>query len=95
MKIEFDGEAILSEGDFHDALAEALDLTGYYGGNLSALWDVLSTDVERPVRLVWENSAVSQAAMGSGFDRLVDVLRRVEKQDTEWNLPNRFELVLK
>ena len=94
MKIEFDGEAILSEGNFHDVLAEALDLSGYYGGNLTALWDVLSTDVERPVRLVWKNSAVSRAAMGSSFDRLVDVLRRVEKQDIEWNLPDGFELVL-
>lgn len=83
MKIELDGVSILLEQDFHDALASALNLSGYYGCNLSALWDVLSVDVERPVRLLWRNSAASHAAMGAGFERLVDVLRRVERQDID------------
>ena len=94
MKIELDGEAILSEHDFHGALASALNLSGYYGRNLSALWDALSADVERPVRLLWKNSAASHAAMGAGFQRVVDVLRRVERQDIELNLARKFELVL-
>jgi len=94
MNIEFDGRSILSEGSFHDALAEALEFGPYYGGNLSALWDTLSTDVERPVRLVWKNSAASKAAMGASFDRVVNVLRRVEAEDSEMQYEAKFELVL-
>lgn len=94
MIIEIDGEAIQSEADFHYALGESLDLSSYYGRNLDALWDVLSTDVERPIRIEWKNAAASKAVMGECFDRLVNVLRRVESQDVEWNLPERFELVL-
>lgn len=94
MKIEFDGEAIQTEADFHHALAEALDLPGYYGRNLNALWDVLSTDVVRPISIQWRNSEASKTAMGERFDRIVEVLRKVEKQDVEWKLLERFELIL-
>jgi ribonuclease inhibitor len=94
MNIEFDGEAIQAEIDFHYALAEALDLPDYYGKNLNALWDILSTDVERPLRLEWKNSVISKDAMGERFDLIVGVLRRVERQDREWNLADRFELIL-
>lgn len=94
MNIEFDGKSILSEGSFHDALAEALDFGPYYGANLDALWDTLSIDVERPVRLVWINSSASKAVMGASFDRIVDVLRRVEAEDIELQYPDKFELIL-
>jgi ribonuclease inhibitor len=94
MNIEFDGEAIQSEVDFHYALAEALGLPEYYGQNLSALWDVLTTDVERPVRIEWRNSASSKEAMGERFNLIVGVLRRVEQQDAEWSLTDKFELIL-
>ena len=94
MNIEIDGSAILSEGSFHDAIASALDFGPYYGGNLDALWDVLGTDVERPVRLVWHDSNISRAAMGASFSRIVDVLRAVEKEDIELQYSSRFELVL-
>ncbi len=94
MRIDLDGDKILSESDFHDAISHALALSTYYGRNLSALWDVLSTDIERPIRLVWKNSAVSHAAMGQRFVRIVEVLRRVERQDGELNLSSRFELIL-
>lgn len=94
MIIEFDGESILSEGNFHDALAEALNFGPYYGASLAALWDTLSIDVKRPVRLVWSNSSASKVAMGESFDRIVAVLRRVEAEDIELQYRDKFELVI-
>lgn len=94
MKIELDGMRINSEKEFHKAIADALKLPGYYGHNLDALNDVLSADVERPVVLTWNHASQSKALMGSDFDKIVAVLRRVEAQDVEWGLEEKFELVL-
>ncbi|MFZ6733664.1 barstar family protein [Undibacterium sp. Ji42W] len=95
MIIELYGESLGSEGDFHEALANALDLSEFYGRNLDALWDVLSIDVERPLQLVWINSEKSKQAMGARFDQIVKILRRVEQYDLEAKYKNRFELALK
>lgn len=94
MKIDFDGTSIMDEGDFHDALTEALDLSPFYGRNLAALWDTLTTDIEKPVQLIWNNSKASSQAMGDRFDAIVRVLQRVQRQDAEMGLKDRFELTL-
>jgi ribonuclease inhibitor len=88
------GERVRDEREFHEEIARLLDLGPHYGKNLDALWDRLSADVERPVMLVWSNAAMSQEHMGSAFDAVVAVLRRVESQDAEENLVQRFTLQL-
>lgn len=94
MRVDIDGNNILNEADFHSAISSALSLPRYYGRNLDALFDVLSVDVERPLVLAWQNSSISQEKMREGFARIVDVLRRIEVQDSEWDLAERFELRL-
>lgn len=91
MRVEIDGTSVHSERDVHDQLARALDFGPFYGNNLSALWDRLSTDVERPVELVWRDSAVSREALGDEvFEKLTEVLLEVQAQDENWKLINRF-----
>lgn len=85
-----EGRAIRSEADFHREIGVLLDMGPYYGGNLDALWDRLSTDVERPITLVWKDSAESHRRLGGYFDRIVNVLERVKRQDEAWNLRERF-----
>lgn len=92
MKVELDGQKILTERDFHTELSKALDLPRHYGANLDALWDVLSTDIERPITLAWVNSAYSKEAMKERFDDILAVLQRVERQDMEWELEEVFKL---
>lgn len=96
MILEIYGSKVRSEADFHDAIVEALRLPPHYGKNLDALWDVLSADVERPLRIIWRDASLSKAAMPECFAKIVEVLRRVERQDIEWNLPEaeRFDVVL-
>jgi len=91
MDVVLRGEDIRSEQDLHRILADKLDFGPYYGANLAALWDRLTTDVERPVRLIWENAASSRAAMGDAlFAKITQLLRDVEQQDRDWGLSDAF-----
>lgn len=91
MRVEIDGARIRSVSDLHEALSEALDFGPHYGANLSALWDRLSTDVERPVEVVWKESALSRAALGEReFEKIRDLLLRVQLQDESFGWSDRF-----
>ena len=94
MRVVIDGRGIGSEAEFHDKIAEAMDFPSYYGKNLDALWDVLSTEIERPITLVWKNSASSEASMGDDFSKIHDLLNKVVDQDIEWGLDEKFEVVI-
>ena len=94
MQVELDGEHIANEAQFHAAIVKALDLGGHYGRNLDALWDVLTTDVERPVTLVWRDSTVSRQAMPERFAAIVGVLQRVAAQDRDHGWDECFDIEL-
>ncbi|MDR5802253.1 barstar family protein [Caballeronia sp. LZ001] len=94
MKIELDGERVLSEQDFHQQLASALDVQAFYGCNLDALWDLLSTSVERPVTLVWNNSQISKTSMGRAFEEVRGILERVKQQDEKFGWEDKFTYLL-
>ena len=91
MRIVLDGTQISSEADLHDALTAQLDFGPYYGRNLDALWDRLSTDIERPVELIWMDSRASEALMGPEvFGKIKSILIRVMDQDESFGLKDRF-----
>ncbi|MYV61817.1 barnase inhibitor [Streptomyces sp. SID4931] len=93
MNVELDGRQIETPLDFHEALAEALDFGPHYRPNLAALWDRLSADIERPVEIVWTNSAESRAAMGSDrFEEIRSVLVRAQEQDLSFGWDERFSV---
>ncbi|NLI83192.1 MAG: barstar family protein [Deltaproteobacteria bacterium] len=71
------GEEVQSLEQFYDAIGSQLSLPEYFGHNLDALWDVLSTDVEGPVEIVWTQAGLSRQAMKEDFERLVAVLEEV------------------
>jgi ribonuclease inhibitor len=91
MRVILDGSRVKSEDDLHRELVSLLDFGPYYGANLDALWDRLSTDVPRPVHLVWVASGISRDAMGSLlFDRVERILLNTAEQDITFNLADRF-----
>lgn len=91
MRVIIDGALIRSESDLHDALARQLDFGPYYGRNLHALWDRLSTDVPRPVEIVWEDSETSRVLLGTDeFEKIKSVLVRVMDQDKSLELSEKF-----
>ncbi len=95
MDVILPGNAIKSEGDLHRLLSEKLDFGPYYGSNLAALWDRLTTDVERPVRLIWKDADLSRAEIGNElFVKIVDMFRDVEEQDRELGRADIFTFII-
>jgi ribonuclease inhibitor len=96
MRVVLDGSAIRTERDFHRQLARLLDFGPYYGNNLDALWDRVSKDVERPVELVWEDSAASREHLGDDlFGTIVKLLSDAQQHDIDAGYPDRFTIELR
>lgn len=58
----------------YNELARQLGFPDHFGRNLDALWDVLTTDIEGPLEIVWENPELSRAGLGDDYARLVSLL---------------------
>jgi ribonuclease inhibitor len=76
------GDLMTSELDVHRVLAEQLDFGPYYGRNLDALWDRLTTDVERPAHIIWTHAARSRKTLGrKRFNKFAGVLLQAAARD--------------
>ena len=80
------GKTIRSLEDLYDQLAIGLSLPKHFGRNLDALWDVLSTDVEGPFKIVWEHSGDSKKLMGKDFGRIITLLKDLQKEREDFTL---------
>lgn len=67
------GAEFESAGEVHGFLARELGFPAYYGGNLDALFDVL-TDISRPVRIILEMTGVKEERMREFFRRMAQVM---------------------
>ncbi len=59
--------------DFYASVRAGLDLPGWTGANLDALWDVL-TDLTAPTALVWRGHATFAVARPDPWRRILAVL---------------------
>ncbi len=77
------GRSVHSLDELYDEIARQLPLPDYFGRNLDALWDVLSTDIEGPVEMVWGDAEHSKRSMGKDYERVVFLLRDLtaERED--------------
>ncbi len=80
------GKTIGSLDDLYDRISILIDLPEHFGRNLDALWDVLSTDVEGPFEIIWKNADDSKKSMGKDFDRVLKLLRDLEKERDDFKL---------
>ena len=94
MEVHLDGRQMRTEQDFHLQLAQQLDLGPYYGHNLHALWDRLSTDVERPCKIIWHDAEISRSNLGETFALILSVFDRTVQQDREFGEAEGFWYVL-
>ena len=67
-KVKLAGKSIRSPEEFYGQIARKLRFPDYFGRNLDALWDVLTTDVKGPVELAWEDAEASKKFMGKDFE---------------------------
>ena len=94
-EVILDGSNILTEADFHHAMSESLGFCPYYGKNLDALWDYLSSDVERPVKIIWLDSESSKKSLGKCFDKIIHIFEKTKQQDLKFNWDEKFNYILK
>lgn len=83
-RIEFVNVA--SADDFYDQLEGQLELDHPLGRNLDAVYDVLSTDTEGPLELVWHDAGFSRVALGDWFVRIADVLNIVSSERDDFRV---------
>lgn len=80
------GQVIRSLDDLYDQLLSGLALPAHFGRNLDALWDVLSTEVAGPFKIVWKHADDSRTLMGSDFNRVVKLFQELEKERDDFQL---------
>jgi ribonuclease inhibitor len=88
-KVKLAGKSIRSLEEFYGEIARKLRFPDYFGRNLDALWDVLTTDIKGPVELAWEDSEVSEKSMGEDFEKVAALLRDVEKERGDFKVSFR------
>ena len=74
------GDKTASAEDFYAALERQLELPGYFGRNLDALWDVLTGDVAGPLEIVWQDADLSRQIMGDEFHDITALLLEVAEE---------------
>ncbi len=77
---------VASAEDFYAQLEGQLDLEYAMGHNLDAVYDVLSTDIEGPVEMVWHDSGFSRVALGDWYGRIADVLNIVSSERDDFRV---------
>jgi len=88
-KVKLTGKAIRSLDEFYGEIAKKFRFPDYFGRNLDALWDVLTTDVKGPVELAWEDSEASKKSMGKDFAKVAALLRDVGKEREDFKVSFR------
>lgn len=83
-----DGAEIKNKNEFHEALGSKAHFPAYYGRNLDALWDVLSTQTDE-LNVFWYNYHVSRRVLNADenyFERIRAVFHDAKKQGAPVNL---------
>jgi ribonuclease inhibitor len=83
------GRMVHSLDELYDEIARLLPLPDHFGRNLDALWDVLSTDIEGPVEIVWEDAEDSRRSMGEDYERVVSLFRDLTAEREDFRIVYR------
>lgn len=78
--ITLDGKKMTSRTAAHHYIQCRLNLPAYYGGNLDALWDLLSTQSE-PVHIRLVHQRAAQTQLGSYAGSLVRVFSDAAREN--------------
>lgn len=78
MDITLDGSKLKSIEDFHNEIMRILELPLYYGKNLDALWDCLTSWIDLPLTLTWKDYEISRNNLGDFADRALQLFKDAE-----------------
>ena len=80
------GKNLTSLDQLYDELARQLEFPAYFGRNLDALWDLLTTDIPGPIRIRIKQPKTAQNRLGEDFNRLYDLLKEVEEERDDFKV---------
>lgn len=80
--VRLDGREMTTRALAHDALTRALQLPDYYGRNLDALWDMVST-MEADVQLTYAEDMLS--ALGMYGQKLLALLEEADAKNPSFH----------
>lgn len=80
-KILLDGYEMTDKKNTHNYLEEKFDFPDYYGGNLDALWDML-TSISEPIEIELINANGLVENMGRYGENIIRVFKDVVKENT-------------
>ena len=84
-QVILDGTRIQTRAQLHDALQSLLELPAWYGRNLDALFDCLSTCSEQ-VELTMQGRLALRVYLGSYAEKLERVLKRAAEENENFTL---------
>ncbi len=80
--VVLEGSLIHSEQDFHNQISKLLNFGPYYGYNLDALWDMISSGIGDFCYLRWVDSSFSKKTLGNEcFNTIISLFNEVKKND--------------
>lgn len=77
-RIVLEGKSLKTKEILHQTLKDKLELPEYYGKNLDALWDCLTSWVDVPLTVVWNEYNESEKLLGSYASDVVQVFKDAE-----------------
>ena len=72
-EVYVNGSDFANMEEVHEYLAEELDFPGYYGKNLSALYDVL-TDISEETKIIMDLSYITDGDFLREMERMAEVM---------------------
>ena len=79
-EIRLNGSKMVDKASTHEYLKQKLELPEYYGNNLDALWDCLSTDFS-PKKIILYNCDKLKKNLGSYGSTLILLLKDVAEEN--------------
>ena len=78
-KVILEGSKLTDRKVLHKILKKKLSFPEYYGENLDALWDCLTTDIEMPVIIEWIDFEISKKLLGDYAESTLKIFQEAER----------------
>lgn len=89
--IHLDGRAFMDKETAHTVLKEKLDLPEYYGRNLDALWDCLTTDFTQKMITIQHPQAIKEN-LGRYGQLLLHVFEEIQERNDAITIVYAYDL---
>lgn len=90
-QIILNGEAFSDKEFAHQLLKEAFELPDYYGSNLDALWDCLSTDFSNKMVII-RNPQLLEEKLGQYGRSLLQVFKDLKSENPHFHVVYSYPL---